>query len=365
MDKSHYYRLLYSVAIAAIAACGDDDECSHAVTLKTSQVTISPAQACQNVSVVPSVPGDGSYDIRAAACGVLCGDKQMNSCTVPPEYMTEFATLNGPPEPPRDAPLVDVKCPDVGSQPLVLECERFEIRGRDHAGCPVAGRRPAGLNPAQEHGDGCVAAYLARAAHLEAASVLAFHSLAVELAAHDAPAQLIADCLEAAREEARHAATMTALARARGATPTDATMRPRTLPSALELALENEIEGVVRESYGAVQALVSAQKAGAADVRSAMTAIATEEVSHAALSRRIGAWLHTKLSTAERRQVASARRDAIEQLRRSIEDEPARDLVTQLGVPSRALSLHLLEGLERTLWSMPSANDLPHEHMVS
>jgi hypothetical protein len=366
MDKSHYYQLLRSVAMAALAACGDDaDECTHVVTLKTSQVTISAADACQNVSAIPTVPSGGLYGIRPASCGELCGDARMNDCAVPGAYTEQFEALNGPPEPAREAPLPGLKCPDAGSPSLVLECSQVETRGSDHDGCPVAGRRPAGLDDAQRQGEGCVAAYLARAAHLEAASVLAFRSLAVELAAHGAPAQLIADCLEAAREETTHAQTMTALARARGATPADATMRPRALPSLLALALENDVEGVVRESYGAVQALVSAQRASAPDVRNAMAIIAVEESSHAALSGRIGAWLDTQLSPAERREVASARRAAIEQLRRTVEREPARALVTQLGVPSAALSRHLLEALENALWSMPRGSALPHEHLVS
>lgn len=191
------------------------------------------------------------------------------------------------------------------------------------------------------------------AAHLEAASVLAFRTLAAELAAHGAPAQLIADCLAATQEEVTHAAVMTALARARGATPLAATMSPRALPSLLQLALDNEVEGVVRESFGAVQALVGAERARAPDVRSAMKAIAAAEASHAALSRRIAAWLDSQLTCEERREVASARRDAIAQLRREVEEEHAGDLALQLGVPSPSLSLHLLAALESTLWSLP------------
>jgi hypothetical protein len=196
-----------------------------------------------------------------------------------------------------------------------------------------------------------VAAYLARCAHLEAASVLAFEALAAELSSHGAPAALIEDCLAAAREEVAHAAALGALARARGATPCEANMPRRALPSLLQLALENEVEGVVRESFGAAQAILSAHHASAIDVRMAMASIASDEASHAALSSRIAAWLATQLSPEQQRMVASARRDAIDELRSTIDDEPDSSLVVELGVPSRAVSLHLLAGLEDTLWA--------------
>ena len=50
------------------------------------------------------------------------------------------------------------------------------------SGCPIAGRRPAGLRRYRSQARDAVGAYLARAAHFEAASVYAFVGLAHELA---------------------------------------------------------------------------------------------------------------------------------------------------------------------------------------
>jgi len=363
MDKTHYYQLLRSVALAALAACGDD-ECAHEVEVKSSSFMIVPSVACQSVSAVPAVPGGGAYLIRAEACGELCRDPKMNSCDLPSAYMQEFERLNGDAEFNLKGGLADRQCPDVGSQPLALDCARYVTRGHDHDGCPVAGRRPAGLRRVARRGDDRVAAYLARSAHLEAASVLAFQALAAELSLHGAPAALVADCLAAAREEVAHATALGALARARGATPCKATMPRRALPSLVQLAIENEVEGVVRESFGAAQAILSAHHASAPDVRSAMASIAVDEASHAALSSRIASWLSSQLTLEQRRLVASKRRDAIDELRRAIDIEPEGALVVELGVPSRAVSLRLLAGLENGLWSAQGPGDGGPAHLA-
>jgi hypothetical protein len=82
-----------------------------------------------------------------------------------------------------------------------------------------------------------------------------------------------------------------------------------------------------------------------------MASIAVDEVSHAALSGRIASWLATRLCGAERQQIAHARQDAIRELRRCVDHDPNESLVAELGVPSRTLALHLLDALEKTLWS--------------
>ena len=86
----------------------------------------------------------------------------------------------------------------------------------------VGGRRPPGLRAAARVDGGAVGRWLATAADLEAASVPAFVQLARELIAHDAPAALVHAALAAADDEVRHAAAMTALARAHGAEPAPA-----------------------------------------------------------------------------------------------------------------------------------------------
>jgi hypothetical protein len=185
---------------------------------------------------------------------------------------------------------------------------------------------------------------------MEAASVLAFEKLTESLAAYGAPAQLVEDCRKAAREEARHAQVVSALSRARGTEPPAPELSPRGLPSRAELALENVAEGVVRECYGALEAIVISRTAAAADVRAAMESISADEASHAALSARIAAWLETQLTEDERCAVAQAKRAAIVQLRAELDAEPEPELRDQLGIPSRTLALALLDGLQTHVW---------------
>src|SRR5262249_46481286 len=82
--------------------------------------------------------------------------------------------------------------------------------------CAGVGRRPAGVGAPwiAEVEDG--PAWLARAAHLEAASVPAFAQLERELEAHRAPESLIAGARRALLDEVRHARIMNDLARAVG-----------------------------------------------------------------------------------------------------------------------------------------------------
>ncbi|TNF35366.1 MAG: hypothetical protein EP329_06285, partial [Deltaproteobacteria bacterium] len=93
-----------------------------------------------------------------------------------------------------DEPTSTVACQMEHVQPRLV-CEYSYV-------CEGAGRRPPGLTT-----DGAVAAtdpvadWLARAAHLESAAVLAFDALIAELAAHDAPVALRAEAQRARGDE--------------------------------------------------------------------------------------------------------------------------------------------------------------------
>ena len=77
-----------------------------------------------------------------------------------------------------------------------------------------AGRRPDGLHePALDGASEPSAVWLARAAHLEAASVEAFRRLRADLAAYGAPRRLLRGCSRAAADERRHARLAGAIAR--------------------------------------------------------------------------------------------------------------------------------------------------------
>lgn len=186
--------------------------------------------------------------------------------------------------------------------------------------------------------------YLAHAAHLEEASVVAFERIARELAALGAPAELVSRARHAAIDEIEHARILGELARAHGAEPLPFASRPYALRSAFELALDNAVEGCVNETYGALVLHVQALQAEDAVTRAAFTSVAEDEATHAELSADMAAWLDTRLSRAERAAVRAATMTASAQLdtRPPIDDEAE---LRRLGLPDPATSRALHAGL--------------------
>ncbi|HEX6245950.1 MAG TPA: ferritin-like domain-containing protein [Polyangiales bacterium] len=345
MDKRSFYLLLSSVVSAALGACGDDS-CPHAVVTAKKQHEADTDEVCERISAgVGQLGGSG---IRDKDCAALCEDPKMNRCSLHSDYHREFSDLNPALGSPDAGPK---QCPDWEPR-MTIECTRVESRGGEwHEGCPIAGRRPAGLLAARGGERDEVADYLARAAHLEAASVFAFDKLAEDLARLGAPAALIDDCLRAARDESEHAQVMGKLARARNASPMGVDVVAHGNASALELALENVVEGVVREAYGALLAGLSGRRAADPEVRAAMAGIAEDEAAHAWLALRIADWLDARLSPAEHAQVAEAKWRAIAALREELEHEPSAALREQVGLPTRAEGLRMLAELEQNVWA--------------
>lgn len=189
------------------------------------------------------------------------------------------------------------------------------IRCYDINRCGGAGRRPDGWVAARVDGADALGVWLGAIADLEAASVDAFRILEHELGVHGAPASLRRRARAAAADEIRHARTMRRLARRRGATVQRRTkmgpLRSRTL---LEIAIENAVEGCVRETFAALVAEVQAARATDADLRDALRTIAKDETRHAALAHAVRAFLDSKLSTDERAAVDRAHREALARL---------------------------------------------------
>lgn len=178
------------------------------------------------------------------------------------------------------------------------------------------GRRPEGFHDAALQGDG-PGGRLAEMAELESASIGAFDRLARELAALGAPARLVDRARAARRDEIRHAKVVRGLARARGASPRSVRGRRAPLRSAVEVALENAVEGCVFETFGAAVATLQAARAEAADVRAAFARIAADERAHAQLAWDVDAFLSDKLDPRERATVAAAKAEARARLRGS------------------------------------------------
>jgi len=214
----------------------------------------------------------------------------------------------------------------------------------------IGGRRPTGYRNHRGEGDAC-GAYLAEQAELEAASIRAFGDLHDDLVALGAPASLRRATIAAASDELDHAATCDRLARRYGVEPAfepaigDPARRTR-----LELAIDNAVEGCVRETYGAVVAGYQARAAHDPEVRRAMARIAKDETKHAALSWRLHQWLLPQLSAAERAEVTAAMSAARADLRAAIKAEMP-EVHHLVGLPSVEAAHAMLADLDAQVWS--------------
>ena len=207
------------------------------------------------------------------------------------------------------------------------------------------GRRPFGLQVNHRRADH-LGAYFANAARLEAASVVAFHRLARELSALCAPRQLIVAAARSALDEIRHAGVVAQLARRSGAEPWRVDVAPQARRSRFAIALENAVEGCVRETYGALLAQHQAACALDPAVRKAMRMIAQDELRHAELAWRVAAFLDPQLNSAERTQLLAAKRDALTQLLDSASrPELPAHAVRLIGLPSSTLDRQLIASL--------------------
>ena len=212
------------------------------------------------------------------------------------------------------------------------------------------GRRFEGL---VDHANGDdVATFLAASAYLEAASIHAFRWMADEIEAHDLGADLAAWARRAAREEARHARMMTSLARALGVPTVPKVRKPTRRMRSLEtIALENAIEGCVRETYGALLATWQAAHARDPRVRTVFAAIASDETSHAALAWSLAQVIERRLDPAARKRVQDARTRAFAALSVAVRTTFSDDERRALGHPSNDVAARMSAALTDALGS--------------
>ncbi|MGE0321056.1 MAG: ferritin-like domain-containing protein [Polyangiaceae bacterium] len=207
------------------------------------------------------------------------------------------------------------------------------------------GRQSAGVALGSVAADDCRGRYFAECADLERAAVFAFARMASELEALGAPDELVKDARRSLREEERHVAVMDVLAERFRGEPAGVST-PETEPrGAFEVALENAVEGCVREAYGALVGLWQAEHAAEPEVRAALRDVAEEELRHAALSWRVAAWLEPRLSDSERERIALARGQAFAELTQECAVEPAAQLVRDAGLPTARQALALVRHL--------------------
>ncbi|MEL6344473.1 MAG: ferritin-like domain-containing protein [Myxococcota bacterium] len=170
------------------------------------------------------------------------------------------------------------------------------------------GRRPLGHVEAT-----CgtsLGAFLAHCAHMETASIHAFEQLAQQLDALGAPGALIRRCRRAAREEARHAELVGALARAHGGVIP--TTRAHPVVAEVEaIAHHNATEGCVAETWSALVCAWQARHAHDPELRAVLTEIAEDEAEHAQLAWDLHKWFLTQLPEDARNRVQAAQTKAL------------------------------------------------------
>ena len=229
--------------------------------------------------------------------------------------------------------------------PIVVECDK----------CTISGRRPAGLVRHRRAGAAnALGRFFATASHLEAASVVAFEGLAGDLRRLGAPAELVRAARRSAEDEVRHARETARLARRHGAEPPALRVVPgRRVRSMAAVAVENAVEGCVRETFGALVAAWQAAHAEDPRIARTMACIAADETRHAALAWAIARWMEPRLDARSRRAVLAARRAAVRTLLRETSGQLPSVLVARAGLPTAPRAAALLEELQSALWSHP------------
>lgn len=212
------------------------------------------------------------------------------------------------------------------------------------------GRRPEGLCADTGRADSELGAFLAAVAHLEAASVPAFLRLGRELEALGAPRTLQDAALRAAAEEVVHAGLMGSAAQRYGAQPTTPAVGPAPARDAFALALDNAVEGCVRETYGAAVARVQADAAADPELAAAFGRIAQDEAAHAAFSWELHEWLWPQLDATQQLEVRKALAVAVATLEREVAEEPRAQAHAVAGMPTAAHAQALVAALEAELW---------------
>jgi hypothetical protein len=247
---------------------------------------------------------------------------------------------------------------EVSSTGAIVERGRKEVR-RDGTGACV-GRRPDGLlelassapcAAGAARAELTVGYFFAEVAQLEESAVAAFAVIEHELAALGAPASLRRAARRAARDERRHTELTSQLARRYGVEPEHPRIQQRAQRALFEFALDNVIEGCVRETYGAACARYQALRSSDTEVRATLAGVARDEARHAELSWRIHDWARSRLNAAELERLRRAAQGAIAELRRQVACEPGDSLRHFAGVPGPAQALAILDALEAQLWS--------------
>jgi hypothetical protein len=205
------------------------------------------------------------------------------------------------------------------------------------------GRLHQGAECSETRSSTMMGSWFARAAQAEATSVQSFLILAKQLKALGAPQELQDACMQASVDEVLHARQMVQLAHKHGSDLPKLSFGTYSEKSALDLAMENVVEGCVREGFAALQALHQAQHAKDPSIRSTMSKIAFDEAKHVELAFRIDMWLQKQLTKEERTKVATAKQDALGSLQAYLQQHKPHPCSLELGLIESQHSLQIFE----------------------
>jgi len=213
---------------------------------------------------------------------------------------------------------------------------------------PCVGRRPDGLLEARSTRVNPLGDYYASVAHLEQAAVMAFEVIERELTRFGAPQEQRDRARRARADEIRHARQMAQLAQRWEAQVPCADRVASSERTLLDAALENAVEGCVREAWGALCAHYQAATTCDLEAQRVWCEIAADESEHAELSFALHEWYLRQLTSDERAQVQAAMERTRLQLRVELAEAapPHAAVVHGAGVPDPVCSIALFNQLE-------------------
>jgi hypothetical protein len=192
---------------------------------------------------------------------------------------------------------------------------------------------------------------LCLAARLDKAAARAFLELAWDLEGLGAPPSYVRRAIQGAADEVRHAKSMTALARARGAVVCDERAARAERQGFFAVALRNAREGCVRATWGAACALAQSKGAADPDVRDAMVVVARDEVRHVRLALDIADWVGPLLTRAQRDLVWAEQTRTLDGLEAELALGVTEAVRTELGLPTKTEARRIVGAMRAQVWS--------------
>jgi len=305
------------------------DFCPKHILIATAgdDVTIIDTEADIKSFVLPvDAPADAVLLASVAGYGIACDNPErggvregVNGYEV---LATRYSSICDPIERMRYVLAVDA---DGNLKTVASELFSSE------SGC--VGRRPGGLVRRPGRGATRAGAYFSQIAHLEAASVHAFEALRRELVHHGAPQSLIDRAVAARRDEVRHARVMRRVAQRYGGVARAPRVEHRPPRSLEEIAIENAVEGCVRETFGALIGMWQARSSRDPALRRVMDRIARDETRHASLAWAVDEWIRPRLSPEARQKLVEAQARALEEIAEEAREGCDPELVAWAGLP--------------------------------